>query len=501
MKFISDNANAALFKKIKMTTFTLIFLLSGILVFAETNFFDSVNARKAFFNSTENWDKLVDTKTYFENRNIGLITIYDIPLSIPSSIYSNQIMNILTDKNDISVFESNYKLIRIKNPNKKNDDYFYILNQDIPDTDILKIKKILKATGFKAWDYYMVFYDTSSEEKKTTAVKINDELTASYVYGKTTYQFDHDKNLIEVKVYFHDGNNSYIQFNKYKPQKFDVYMFSKLVKKNQPYYFPFESLTNMSTTSLLSLLDDESLKKETLITVDDLEVKQTLIEKIILPALDLEYNEDGAINEFGKFVNIADEKEQSGEKGVNCSGFVKEVVDNYIRLEKPDFKRLPIDDLKKKRIFEREKNPYRNIEDEYDLFFGLDWAKNLSDKINEYYDYKVIKAEELDDDENLEYYEYLGYQVKNLKEILFRDQNKDSRYFYILAFNKLRTTLPTAPAYYHLAIVFPIFGNSHFFLRTFESAEETNFGKLIERHKDEKVVIIKIPLPYIHLLE
>ena len=156
--------------------------------------------------------------------------------------------------------------------------------------------------------------------------------------------------------------------------------------------------------------------------------------------------------------------QKSNEQGFNCSGFAKDIIDNYIRLINPDFRYLKISDLKINRENERENIAFQYHDLDYNPFFGLDWSKNLADKLNQTCNYNVIRVEEYNKDKYLIYQRYRGYDVSSLKEILFRDQQKDSTNFYLLIFNRLRTQKPVIPEYYHIAFVVPYFKDKLFYL-------------------------------------
>ena len=317
-----------------------------------------------------------------------------------------------------------------------------------------------------------------------------------YSHGSISYKFNKNKELLKVKVYYQRNNDSYLLFDKKKRGKCDVYLFGRLYRKNLAYYFSIDSLKYLSINSILSLLDSNKIGKEILIEKDDLFLKEKLIQKIIIPSINFKYVRDGARDEFGNYVYIlTGEEQKKNEQGLNCSGFVKEIADNYIKLFIPSFKWLKISDLKQGRTNERKNNSLQQYDLKYDPFFGLDWVKNIADNINKNCNYKIIKAEEYNTDTNAPYFKNRGFNIEDLKEILFRDQQKDSTYFYILIFNRLRNKRPIIPEHHHLSVIVPYFKDYHFYLRVFESAEETNFTQLIKIHKDEKVTIIKVPIP------
>ncbi len=315
-------------------------------------------------------------------------------------------------------------------------------------------------------------------------------------FGAFKYLFDKNKNLLYVMVMLHQDEKTYIIFRHDKPQKFEVYLFGEIFKKNLTYHFPFDSLKVISLYSIITLLEQNDLKKEILINIDDSSLKMKFIKRIIKPSITGNYVTDGARNEFGEFVYIkSGELQKEKNKGFNCSGFVKEVADNYIRLFNSEFGWLNIDDLKMRREKDEAKLNFNYPESKSDPLFGLMWAKNIADKINSLCDYKNIISYEYNSDEYAFYHENRGYNVTDLKEILFRDQLKDSTYFYLIIFNRLYKGSPIAPEYFHLAIIIPYFQNYHFYLNVYESNAETNYNGLFKLHKNEKVLIIKVPIP------
>ncbi len=357
------------------------------------------------------------------------------------------------------------------------------------------IKKIDRGSRF----FIIIKKDHGNYEILIFAPESND-LTEKYSYGAFSYQFSAERELLKVKVYYHYKHNSYILFDKDNPNNADIYLFGDEYKKNIHYYFNIDSLKYISFNSVISLLDKNNIRENLLIKDDNSEIKLKFIEKVIRPALAFKYNDDGARDNFGQFVYIDSEKmQEKGKEGLNCSGFIKEIVDNYIRLKDNDFKWLKIEELKKKRVEERQNITYRYKEIEYDSFFGYDWVKNLADQINNYYGYNNLKAEEYDKDIYLTYTKLRGYDVKDLYNVLFRDQQNDPSYFYILVFNKLRIQTPILLETSHTAVIVPYFKSNHFYTRVFESTDETNFNNILKYRFDDKVLIIKVPLPLVYL--
>lgn len=367
-------------------------------------------------------------------------------------------------------------------------------------------------------------------------------------YGRIDYIFTTSKKLLEVKVYFIENGGSYLQFSQKSDKRFDVKLFGEYYRKSMPYYFEFESLKFLPLSAILSVLKQNKIDDELLIKSNDSMLKSRFIESVVFPVpesidsehfkmyvldqikdkreldfvtgsyihIDYEnryvldkklsladrerlkkillsssymgrFNEDGARNRFGEFVFIETEKPQDSNFGFNCSGFVKEVADNYIRLFDPSFKWLSIKDLKAKRLEERSKTSYTRFEYSHDPYFGYDWVKNIVDQVNERCNFKAIRAKELNNDSYASYFEKKGYYMFELENILYRDQQFDSNSFYILVFNRQRKVSPYIPEFYHIAVVVPYFNNKKFVIRTFESGVETSYSSMIKNHLPDAI--------------
>lgn len=441
------------------------FILNNILLFfitlnlfsIQSSLIDSVNIRKLFFYNENNWEKFANTIRTYDNNTIGFACIKVIPKEIEKGIFENIIVPKLKEE-DLLFLKEFYEI--------EKDHYKLI--EFIKNENIKKIDEIFKFINFIDYDYVMYFYTIDNNRQN--------------FYARLFYQFNYKKELIECKFYFQESSNSYLLFSKNNKNKFDVILNGKKYRENLIYYFDFDSLRYFSKDSFFYLIQQNKLDDEILIKKNDFDIKNRFIEKVIKPSLNPNYNEDGARNEFGEYVLIKTEEPQIGQKkGLNCSGFLKEIADNYIRLKDPSFKWLKISDLKKRRSEEIANEIYRKYEDQYEPFFGFDWTKNIIDKINYYYNYNIIKAEELTNDKYAFYFKNIGYYFDELREIILRDQQKDSNYFYVVVFNRLRDTKPMIPTFYHIAILVPYFENNKFEIKTFESGEETSFNQMIKR--------------------
>ena len=290
--------------------------------------------------------------------------------------------------------------------------------------------------------------------------------------------------------------NSFLYFDRNNPGKFDISLFGKIFRKNIPYYFQFDELKTISMNKIFSMLDELKLTGELIIDSNDKSIKDRFISKIILPVSGQKYINDGARNEIGKYVYIATGKEQKpNEQGLNCSGFAKEIADSYLRFMNPDFTYLKIEDLKDKSKDDNFNELFTFNDAKYGILFGLYWSKNLVNKINVLCNYQNNRAMEIKTDDYDLYNDVRGFDVKDLKEIIFRDQNKDNNFFYILALNKIRDVKPIIEEFSHIAVIVPYFSNYNFYIRVFENGIETDFENIMKNYGAQKVRIFKIPVP------
>jgi hypothetical protein len=293
-------------------------------------------------------------------------------------------------------------------------------------------------------------------------------------------------------------NESFLSFENNDENLMDIFLLGRPYKRNIPAYFPAERTKTATLSAIFTILEKIDLDDTLLLKRNDIAMKQRFIDAIVKPAINKEFIEDGARNEFGEFITIADNRLQEESSGFNCSGFVKEIADIYIRQFNPDFKWLSIEELKRRRDDNRDENSYRQYDLQYDPLFGLDWGRNIADNINELCRYESIQAELLQPDGMYASFQSSGFLVKDLEQILFKENQEDPAWIYMVIFNRIRSTKPVIPEFYHLSILVPQSANEEFTIRVFESNAETSFEQLSRIHAGEKAAIIKIPVPYFY---
>ncbi len=298
-------------------------------------------------------------------------------------------------------------------------------------------------------------------------------------YGRIIYRFDLSGQLSMVKVHFLENNDSYLLFK--GNGKYDIYLLGKKFREDLRFFGEIDRLKYISLNSILGVLKENKIDTEILLPVDDYVMKNKFTLAVITKSL-LPYSKDGAINEFDEYVNIADLSPQVNGKGVNCSGFLKEITDNYIKFLNPSEKRLSISPLKEKNYTGNatSREIYKRYDKDEDPFFGLDWTYNLITVLNNKCGYKVIKAEEIRNDSYASYFKDRGFYLEDLSGVIFRDQQRDPPFVYFIVFNKYTDVPPFVPKYYHSAVIVPYTSGKHFYMRVFESGEETGYTNIIK---------------------
>jgi hypothetical protein len=196
--------------------------------------------------------------------------------------------------------------------------------------------------------------------------------------------------------------------------------------------------------------------------------------------------DDGALDEEGRYVRIANGSRQEPPGGLNCSGFVKWVVDGFYG-PLAGGRSLGVEELKQRHLELRGNRWSRGYEQARDPYFGLDWARNLAAALAR------VNAErssgpESSDVRHLEFLEYredVGYPVDELKLALFLASAREPGGFYLGSLNREMAGLPGQPVlrqHYHLAVFFPYFtANGEFRVAVFDLTRETTLEDIGRR--------------------
>ena len=278
------------------------------------------------------------------------------------------------------------------------------------------------------------------------------------------------------------------------------------------------SFSSLFTASLLSI---QSLSSATvpwgLLTPEPFLYEDVVsaIQVIRSNLASLIYYDDGAFNELGEPVHILDGSPQKPEVlidlippsqdpvlikgGVNCSGFVKWIVDGMIRPFSGS--NTYIEPLKKSTESPKTHftEPFRYTRD---LFFALDWTRNLGSALVSANLKKTVLPYESGIDVSVEpfsgsrgYEKNIGYSVKELIPYMYYLAAKEPGHIYLGALSRERGT-PLLRQYHHAVALFPYFDAQGLFsLVVFESAIETAPAQFVTSNMDAWIHLVRLKIP------
>ena len=219
------------------------------------------------------------------------------------------------------------------------------------------------------------------------------------------------------------------------------------------------------------------------------------------------YTDDGAFDEEGRPVRIGDRSPQDQAEieaagtigGVNCSGFVKWIVDGIVRPAAGSG--LFIDPLKTST-----QNPSTHFTEPFresrELFFSLDWCRNLAAAVVSLNAGRTVLPADAGTDVTASpfagangYYKDAGYQTSELLPLMYWLAVNEPGCFYLAALSRERGD-PPLRQFHHAAAIFPYFDeDGAFTVAVFENAEETQLADFIEKNEVAFVHLSRVPLP------
>jgi hypothetical protein len=304
-----------------------------------------------------------------------------------------------------------------------------------------------------------------------------------------------DGSFQQLKIFYRNQPGSFVRvFPDADRSRMDVYLFGRRVYGEVILPAHFDSLL-FSPFERIVRLSGAAVSWPLLLYGGEVESDRRVLDLLatlrgLLPAL--HDREDGAQDERGRFVRIADLAPQEGPGGFNCSGFAKWIVDGFYA---PIAGRLlPIETLKDKPLERRGNGWSRKVERERDPYFGLDWSRNLAVRLMEARLQMPIDNPEAADIRQVEFFSYvedMGYPLEDLELALFLLAARQPGTLYIGSVNNEIGEDPALRQHFHLAVLFPhFFPDGTFRVRVMERNQETSLAALQRRY----------PKAYIHLV-
>ncbi|MDR2730142.1 MAG: hypothetical protein LBB81_04510 [Treponema sp.] len=326
-----------------------------------------------------------------------------------------------------------------------------------------------------------------------------------------------------IRIFPRSDPQTYVQLRPANNEKcvMDVIAYGGYLIRSMTIGVPFDFLYTMPVNDVFKLAGPAFPRRY----FDPIPENYTSTRRLISQIRDrtgpLEFYDDGAIDENGDYVFIATlEKQTQKNKGLNCSGFTKWLIDGILRPVTGS--RLLIQDIKAP-FGDRGSSFTDRWEESEDPFFGLDWIRNLAAAANSALRspvYAALDEFEVRNDyfsavqisENSNYFiqpypgflDNAGYGAEGLFPLLYTLAIDNPFSFYLAAVNTESGApitqnnprgAPRLRKYYHVAALFPYFNEAGAFrIAVFESAAETSFTGFRSRYKGQYINLVQIPV-------
>ena len=326
-----------------------------------------------------------------------------------------------------------------------------------------------------------------------------------------------------IRIFLRSDQYTYIQFRPFGTDKsqLDAVLYGGYIVRSVPVAVSFERLYTMPLSDILKLAEDKFPRRYFEPDPTLYRDSRRFVAQVRGRLGELEFADDGAIDENGNYVFIDTLRAQPQDfAGLNCSGFTKWLIDGILR--PVTGLRLPITPLKAP-FGDRGSSFSVNWEERRDPYFGLDWIRNLAATANATLRseaYRSLEEFEIRSDkfslviinENRTFVtnsypgflEEAGYGVEGLHPLLYTLAVDEPFSFYLAAVNNeigapiTPSNLRGAPRlrqYFHVAALVPYFDEyGEFRIVVFESAAETSFNAFRSRYPGHYVNLVKIPV-------
>jgi hypothetical protein len=363
-----------------------------------------------------------------------------------------------------------------------------------------------------------------------------------YVRGRA------DGSPLRILVYPRSDRSTYLQFKPLSGDRcqMDMVLYDAYIIQSQAVALPFERLLGMPLENIFTIVGEKF--KRHYLDPDPANYRdlRRFMDNLRQKLPEISFRDDGAIDSEGTYVFIETLDAQDGTGGLNCSGFVKWVVDGILR--PLTGRRLDIAALKQP--FGERGSSYTDVwEDIRDPFFGLDWTRNLAAQawtslrspayaVPEEFEVRdwpfsqlIYRTETTGTTETVPvpdhlmpsgtqpnpnagpqpalraypgYLENSGFGVEGLQPLLYTLAIDEPGYIYLASVNTELGPpatpdnprgLPRMRQHFHIAVLIPYFDEyGGFQIAVFESAEETRFSRFKARYPGYNVNLVRVPV-------
>jgi hypothetical protein len=332
-----------------------------------------------------------------------------------------------------------------------------------------------------------------------------------------------DGSPVRIRVFPQTDFNNYVQFRPFSKDRcvMDVVIYNACLVNSLPMPIPFERLYTLPLEEVLGMAQDKFPRRYFEPQLEAYQDIRAFVAEVRNRIGEISFRDDGAIDENGRYVFINNLADQTGEPGLNCSGFAKWLTDGILRPLTGE--RLAIGPLKA-RFGERGSGFTEPWEALRDPFFGLDWTRNLAAAAN-----KVLRSSSFGDLAEIEvrnapffavirreggtatlrpfpnYLPGTGFSIEGIHPLLYTLAIDEPGRIYLASVNSELGApvtkdnprgLPRMRQHFHVAVLVPYFTSyGNFRVALFESAEETRFSAFKTRYPgDYYVNLTRIPV-------
>jgi hypothetical protein len=309
----------------------------------------------------------------------------------------------------------------------------------------------------------------------------------------------------------------------------DVVVYDAFIQRGIPLPLSFDRALTASLSEIIALAGDRNPLRYIETPPDDYRDVRSFIAKVREHINEVEFGDDGAIDENGEYVFIATLERQEdrglglgdeGTHGVNCSGFAKWLIDGILR--PMTGKALSINELKAP-FGDRGTGLNRPWEPVRDPYFGLDWTRNLAAAVQSaryahtgwgtgtateipLEEFEVRRApftqvisRKGTASEIRSYPAHItdtGFASEGLHALLYTLAIDEPGNIYLASINDDRGgPRPRIRRHFHVAALVPYFDpNGAFHVAVFESAEETSFARFKTRYPGAFINLTRVPV-------
>ncbi|OQY35176.1 MAG: hypothetical protein B6241_01345 [Spirochaetaceae bacterium 4572_59] len=326
------------------------------------------------------------------------------------------------------------------------------------------------------------------------------------VWGRGNYIIKRDLrtgDFQQIKIFFQNDENSFIRLFPLDEQRsiMDMVLYGSQLYKGIVIPVALEELALSSFSRLMHLTRGTVQWKNLFTDVSYPEWADSAgFVNILTNELGQLYeSDDGAQDARGHFVRIEDGVLQDEPGGVNCSGFAKWVVDGILLgLDDERESLTDIEDLKLTTEAEddRLQNQWNMANQDRDPYFGLDWTRNLALTLNKERAVRISSGGDSQDVKDVPFFDYrqnIGYDLENIRAVLYLLAIENPGAFYMGAINSLFGEDPVLWQFHHVTLFFPWFTDEgDFMLSVLETGCESSLENLKLRYPDSFVHLVEL---------